>query len=368
MTADTVGGVWTYALDLCRALAPANARVALATMGAPPRDEQRAQVAALPHVSLHESTFKLEWMQDPWEDVRAAGEWLLDLERQTRPDVIHLNGYAHGALPWRAPVLVAGHSCVLSWWDAVKGEAAPPEWNRYRDAVRGGLAAADLVVAPSRAMLAALCHHYGSFNATRVIHNGRDDTAYRPGGKEPFVLCAGRLWDEAKNLQALECVAPALPWPVCAAGDESLAGAGGAAVTRNVVSLGRLNESQLAERMSRAAIYALPARYEPFGLSALEAALSSCALVLGDIPSLREVWDDAAVYVPPDDANALTAALTRLIEDAVWRHDMARRANERAQRYTAERAAFEYLDAYRALARQHRGHGTTNRLTELAET
>ncbi len=32
----------------------------------------------------------------------------------------------------------------------------------------------------------------------------------------------------------------------------------------------------------------LPARYEPFGLSVLEAALSGCALVLGDIPSLRE--------------------------------------------------------------------------------
>ena len=35
----------------------------------------------------------------------------------------------------------------------------------------------------------------------------------------------------------------------------------------------------------------LPARYEPFGLSILEAALSGCALVLGDLPSLRELWD-----------------------------------------------------------------------------
>ena len=42
--------------------------------------------------------------------------------------------------------------------------------------------------------------------------------------------------------------------------------------------------------MARASIYALPARYEPFGLSILEAALSGAALVLGDIPSLREVW------------------------------------------------------------------------------
>ena len=34
MTADTVGGVWTYAVELVRALAPHRVTVALATMGA----------------------------------------------------------------------------------------------------------------------------------------------------------------------------------------------------------------------------------------------------------------------------------------------------------------------------------------------
>ena len=57
--------------------------------------------------------------------------------------------------------------------------------------------------------------------------------------------------------------------------------------------LGSLSPRALAAWLARAAIYCLPARYEPFGLSVLEAALSGCALVLGDIPSLREIWDDA---------------------------------------------------------------------------
>ncbi|HYO60185.1 MAG TPA: glycosyltransferase family 1 protein, partial [Archangium sp.] len=35
MTADTVGGVWTYALELCRALAGDGVQVELATLGAP---------------------------------------------------------------------------------------------------------------------------------------------------------------------------------------------------------------------------------------------------------------------------------------------------------------------------------------------
>ncbi|CAA9417806.1 MAG: Glycosyltransferase [uncultured Phycisphaerae bacterium] len=345
MTADTVGGVWVYALDLCRALAPHGVHVTLATMGEPVRPDQHAQLRALTNVTLRESRFKLEWMPDPWDDVARAGDWLLKLERETRPDVVHLSGYAHGCLPWRAPVLVAGHSCVLSWWRAVKGEPAPPEWDRYRWAVAEGLAGADLVVAPTAAMLDCLDFHYGPLAAgARVVHNGRDAAAFAPTAvKEPFVLCAGRLWDEAKNLAALEAVAPGLPWPVYAAG-ECDRPAGG------VVPLGRLGERELAEIMGRAAIYALPARYEPFGLSALEAALSGCALVLGDIPSLREVWADAATYVPPDDARALERALAGLVEDPALRGEMSARATARARGYSMARAARSYLDVYHALA------------------
>lgn len=99
MTADTVGGVWTYALDLCRALAPSGVRVTLATMGDAPRADQLAQAAALPNLTLQASTFKLEWMQDPWEDLRRAGDWLLELESKTRPDLVHLQRLRPGVAP-----------------------------------------------------------------------------------------------------------------------------------------------------------------------------------------------------------------------------------------------------------------------------
>src|SRR4051794_34605905 len=114
MTADTVGGVWTYVLDLARAAADVD--FVIATMGARATDAQQRQAAALPNVRLVTSAWKLEWMDDPWDDVDDAGTWLLDLEVREAPDVVHLNGYAHGALPFAAPKLVVAHSCVLSWW------------------------------------------------------------------------------------------------------------------------------------------------------------------------------------------------------------------------------------------------------------
>src|SRR3954447_24882545 len=106
MTTDTVGGVWNYCLELAGALEPYGVDVALATMGEPLSAEQRRDVAALARVELFESSYRLEWMPEPWDDVAAAGRWLLDLEHRLRPDVIHLNGYAHGALPWSTPALV----------------------------------------------------------------------------------------------------------------------------------------------------------------------------------------------------------------------------------------------------------------------
>jgi glycosyltransferase involved in cell wall biosynthesis len=345
MTADTVGGVWTYALELALGLGERGVEVALATMGAPLEEAQREAAQRIPRVKLFESHCKLEWMDEPWHDVDRAGEWLLGLEERFSPDLIHLNSYAHAALPWSAPKVVVGHSCVLSWWEAVKHEAAPESWDEYRRQVNAGLAAADLVIAPSSAMLAALRRHYGPLGRTRVILNGRDSHLFRPTGKEQIVFAAGRLWDEAKNLEALEKVAPSLPWPVFVAGENHHPD-GGEARPHHTRLLGRLSQRALAAWLGRSSIYALPARYEPFGLSILEAALSGCALVLGDIPSLREIWRNCAVFVAPDDPEALEAALLDLIADPDRRHSLATNARTRAIERTPARMVDGYLEAY----------------------
>jgi glycosyltransferase involved in cell wall biosynthesis len=344
MTADPVGGVWTYAVDLLRALGKEGVEVVLATMGGPLRDDQQTALATLPNVRLHTSEFALEWMDNPWQDVDRAAEWLLDLEAKTKPDVIHLNGYAHAACPWRAPVLVVAHSCVLSWWRAVRGTRKPNEWNEYRRRVSAGLEAANFVVAPTRAMLATLGDNYGSLPRTGVIPNGRDSNGFRVGRKERFVFSAGRFWDESKNLVALEKAAGQITWPVRVAGSEE--GRNG------LVKLGRLSASAVAEELSRATIFCLPARYEPFGLAALEAALSGCALVLGDIPSLHEVWDDAALFVDPNDPKALALTLQNLIDRPEMQASLARRAQRQAKHYSIKTMAERYLCLYRGLVGQ----------------
>ena len=327
MTADAVGGVWTYALDLVRALP--EVEFVVSTMGRRPSADQVLDLP--PNMTLRFGEFRLEWEEEPWDDVRAAGDWLLALEREFEPVVVHLNGFVHAALPFRAPTLSVFHSDVLSWWRAVKGEDAPAMWDRYAASVGEGLRAADLVAAPTRAMLDEASRLYGPLSRTAVLPNGRD--GFAPTAKEPFVFAAGRMWDEAKSVAALSTLDVA--WPLRVAGEGS--------------PLGRLPANEVRDLMARAAIYALPARYEPFGLSVLEAALSGCALVLGDIPSLRENWEGCAIFVAPDDRASLQYAVAGLIDDAGKRARLGAAARARGLELSLERFAEGYREAYASL-------------------
>jgi glycogen(starch) synthase len=363
MTADAVGGVWTYALRLAGELARGGATVDLATMGPPPDAAQRAAAARIPGLALHVGAFKLEWMDAARDDVARAGDWLLSLESARAPDLVHLNGYAHAALGFAAPKIVVAHSCVLSWWRAVHQERAPPRWRWYADAVRRGLDEADHVVAPTAAMLEALIACHGRVRAASVIPNGATTVgpAARAAGKQPWVLSAGRLWDPAKNVAALMAVATEIPWPIRVAGDAALEsdvvatpfGPGADTLT----FLGRLDESAMAVAFADAAIYALPARYEPFGLSVLEAATHGCALVLGDIDSLRETWSGAAVFVAPDDRAALAAALRRLIDDVSLRESLGAAARRRSGEFSTAAMGDRYRTLYRTLVRARQREG-----------
>jgi glycosyltransferase involved in cell wall biosynthesis len=351
MTTDAVGGVWNYCVRLAGALQGYGVHIALATMGPAPNEHQHAELRPLPHVQLYEGNFKLEWMQDPWDDVDRAGQWLLDLHDHFHPDIVHLNNYAHAGLPWSAPVLVAAHSCVCSWFEAVRQCQATQDWDEYRWRVRHALRRADLVTAPTAAALQALGKHYGPFRAGVPIYNGYDHIEDSAQDEEPareVVFCAGRLWDPAKNIAVLDRAAQDICRPVFAAG--TIEGPDGQWIElKNLKGLGYLDQARLREWYRRTAVFVQPSLYEPFGLTALEAGLAGCALVLSDIPSLREIWSDAAVFVPPRDHQAMAREINRLVADEGLRQQYACRAGERARAYTLRRMAENYYRSYRSL-------------------
>jgi glycogen(starch) synthase len=354
LTTDTVGGVWDHTVTLARELDAAGHEVLVAVIGEP-RDERLA--ALPPGVQVVWRAYRLEWMQDAADDVRAAGEWLRRLAELWSPDVVHLNQIAYAAEDFPAPVLVAVHSDVLSWWPHVNGVEAPAdEWGAYARWLRAGLRAADAVVAPTAYQGALVMRYYGT-EITRVIHNGihfqEDDPPPRAG---EIVLSVGRLWDRGKGVDLLDEAARLLgdEAPEIHVIGETVAPHGEAFSVRSVVAHGRVERAQVDEWMRRASVYVAPSRYEPFGLAPLEAALHGCALVLSDIGTFRELWDGCAEFFPSGDALALAQAIRRLCNDDTRRERLARAAATRAaRRYTARRMASEYIDLYHQMIRTH---------------
>jgi glycogen(starch) synthase len=347
MTADAIGGVWNYSLSLCAALP--EMRFVLAVIGPLPSPAQRAAASRLGNVILEEYGHRLEWMQGAAKHLGPSRHWLAMLARRHGADLLHVNGYAHAVNDAGLPTVAVAHSDVLSWWRAVHGEAAPAEWDPYWHEVMAGLHAADRVVAPTAAVLDDLARHYG-FRRHRglVIANGIDVAAYAPRPKRAVVMAAGRLWDAAKNLSVLDEIGGELDWPVEIAGDPAHPESG-AVRFATARLLGVLTPADIAAAHGEAAVFAAPARYEPFGLSILEAAASGCALVLGDIPSLRESWDGAALFVPPDDRAAWRSTLGCLIADDGRREGLGAAARQRACRFTGERMAARYAALYKQL-------------------
>jgi glycosyltransferase involved in cell wall biosynthesis len=274
------------------------------------------------------------------------------MEEQVRPDIVHLNGYREACAPWRAPVLVAAHSCVGSWWRACRG-CSPSEagWQPYIADVTAGLAAANRWVAPTAAFRDAIAQLYTPPRTGAVIWNGLADIdAMHACGeaKEPFILAAGRLWDEAKNVAVLPRIAGRLDWPVRIAGARRQEGST-AGMEDGVEWLGKLPNSDLLALMRKAGIFVSPAVYEPFGLTVLEAASSGCALVLSDIPTFRELWEGAATFVNPRDGDQIASTLNELSRDAALRETLQAAAKERAARYTLTAKADAYERLYREM-------------------
>jgi glycosyltransferase involved in cell wall biosynthesis len=351
MTADAVGGVWTYAVEFAKELRKRDIQMVLATMGPQPDLQQKKMIAHLDNVELFESTYKLEWMDDPWRDVENAAEWLLDIEILTHPDIIHLNGYSHGAIPWHAPVIITAHSCVCSWFEHVEKREIPESMKNYKTRVSDGLVCADSIITPSHFMSREISKHYSINSNIKVIYNGITNENDVQVKKEPFVLTAGRMWDSGKNIKTIANIAIKIKWPVFAAGDGLIADED----YENFNQLGKLTRDRLRNIMKMAKIFIMPSLYEPFGLSALEAASMGCALVLSNLDSFKEIWGDSAVYVNPDNEYEMIQVVNQLINNEELLCMYSKKACRRANELTSERMVNNYLSVYRELieVRQH---------------
>ncbi len=391
MTTDTVGGVWTFTSELTQQLIHCGHSVHLVSFGRRPSPDQEAcasrrQTSSVPPIARHldrsrtaspscgaerplcsadsaetaprnPATFTytpteipLEWTQNN-EQAFEQGQSLLLAELQDHPaDLIVSNQFCFGRLATTIPRVVIAHSDVLSWARACKPSAleATPWLNRYTSMVQSGLLDAAAVVTPTAWMGKALTASFLLPRNCFVIPNGVSvGPAPDPPPSRKFQgITAGRLWDEAKGLDTLKDLDVAAPLLV--AGENVFESPDpNASWPGNLVSLGPLSPAELHAVFRESSFYLCASRYEPFGLAPLEAALCGCAVLCRDIPSLREVWGDAALYF--NDNVSLAKLIQQLGFDYQLLSAAQTRAHQRALQYTPQRMADSYLHLFHSI-------------------
>lgn len=350
MTADAVGGVWPYALDLARGLSAEGVRTTLAVLGPSPDADQRNTAAAIPGLHLIHADLPLEWLALSGAVVEAAGAVVAAMANNSGADLVHLNTPVLGSEGgFEAPVVAAAHSCVATWWSGVKDGPMPNDFSWRTALVRRGYNNADALIAPSTAFAEATQAAYGLSAPPETVHNGRIPPESEPGADlGDFIFTAGRLWDEGKGVAVLDRAAGRIATLVVAAGP--ISGPHGQSIPfQHLRALGRVDEAEVARRLHARPVFVSPSLYEPFGLAVLEAAQAACPLVLSDIPSFRELWGGAAVFTPPGDDEALADTLQHLMLDPDLRRELGAAALERSRLYTVEAMVGRTLEVYRGL-------------------
>lgn len=177
---------------------------------------------------------------------------------------------------------------------------------------------------------------------------------------ERFILYLGTL-EPRKNLEtlidayaALRARQQAIPKLVIAGGkgwffDTIFARVAKLGLADEVLFPGYIPGAELPWWYRAAELFAYPSRFEGFGLPVLEAMACGTPVITTTSSSLPEVAGDAALLVEPDDTEALTDAIKRLLTDSQLRETLRAAGLRQAARFSWARTATQTAQVYRDL-------------------
>ena len=251
---------------------------------------------------------------------------------------------------------------------------AHPEWFRWREGARRRwlaqhtMARAEAIISVSAFTRTEILRSYNvRSERVRVVLSGitprvatrKDDPA------KPLILFVGSIFNRRhlptliRSTAKVRQIFPTAELTIV--GDDrtypkqDLAASVRSAGLRDAISLrSYVSESELDELYRRATVFAFLSEYEGFGLTPLEAMSAGVPVVVADTPVARELYRDAALYVPVADTAATAAAILTLLGDTLLRDQQRRRAEARLPTFTWRRAAEETLDVLEAAANGRR--------------
>lgn len=312
-----------------------------------------------PCLGLQPRAGRSSWEKIWWE------RW--GIQRAIRSDmqVIHIPYMTHPPRSFRIPSVVTVHDLIpfrLESYQARVRERA------YFSAVKRNLYRATQLVAISEAtrqdietFLPSLAHK------VTVIPNGIHPAFFAPPDSEALGAVVSRFglsrqprilylggYDSRKNVETLIHAAARLFLRhdgelvlVGAAGNEAVRTATQAAgIQERVIATPFVDRADLVALYHTADVFAYPSLYEGFGMPPAQALASGVAVVASDIPPLREVAGDGAIFVDPKSVDAWADALADVVDSPAQAGRLAAAGRVRARDFAWESIARRYEELY----------------------
>lgn len=165
-------------------------------------------------------------------------------------------------------------------------------------------------------------------NLTRLIEAYAHVRATTGTSTPPLVLAGARGWREQPIFDTVERLG----------------------LQGEVIFPGPIVDADLPALYSGATGFIYPSLFEGFGLPVLEAMACGTPVITSNTSSLPEVTGDAAILIPPEDVDALTGALLRLLDDTQLQERLRALGKVQARHFSWEKAAQETFAVYQRAA------------------
>jgi len=217
---------------------------------------------------------------------------------------------------------------------------------RLEESERRALAAVRLVIVTSRATAEALQRYGVAANRIAVVEPGTERAPLARGSGDAVrnLLCVASLVPRKGHDVLLRALAdvPRTDWVLTCVGshyrstatvERLCAQIDAEGLEDHVRLVGEVDAATLAAHYDRADIFVLPTRYEGYGMAVAEALAHGLPVISTPTGAIADlIGRDAGMLVPPGDAEALTAALWRVLDDDGLRQRLregARRVRQR---------------------------------------
>lgn len=294
---------------------------------------------------------KVLWFPRLWSLVRLSWEMLWH-----KPDLLFVPAHV---LPFFAPK----RSFVTIHDVAFRKVPAAYDWRArwYLNwSTRRAVKKCEMVFVPTKSVAEDLKQFYGAKRVKVVPHGplSVDQTtpvSCVPFETDPYFFYVGRI-EEKKNLglilDAWKIVQQKYPKVYCV-----LAGAPGNAYEAlkarieeenlHVNLRGYISEAEMVLYFRQATGFLFPSLEEGFGFPVLSAFEANCPVICSDIPALREVAGNAALYVGVHDAEGLAREVLQLLEKPTLRERLAEAGSERLREFSWKKAAEKLSSVFR---------------------